>query len=71
MIGDVLAMPDPAALESQCPSCGGRGGVDDIDGRITCMTCRGRGFIPTETGEKVLALIRHNIGGIMKVVKED
>ena len=54
---------DPGELlESECPYCSGKG-RERIEGSgkwRTCFTCSGAGFIPTEFGKMVLALMRHN-----------
>ncbi|WP_425503696.1 hypothetical protein [Luteolibacter flavescens] len=49
-------------LEEVCPSCMGRCGTYDSerDSCTDCETCHGSGFVPTETGKKILALVRHN-----------
>ena len=50
-----------AALEENCPLCRGSG-LDNLDpseqGR--CPVCDGAGSAPTEVGEAVLRLVRHN-----------
>lgn len=49
-------------LESLCPTCGGIGGLrserDDIT--VRCRRCNGAGYIPTDFGRRVLALMEHN-----------
>ena len=48
-------------LEMLCQTCEGAGGWDDYDDRITCGTCCGAGYVPTELGESILQLLRHNL----------
>jgi hypothetical protein len=45
-------------LETRCSKCQGSG----RNGRCSkrCVLCGGSGYKPTEFGEKVLALLRHN-----------
>jgi len=42
-------------LEEKCKTCGGDGRAP---GRLRCETCNGVGSVPTENGERVLALVR-------------
>lgn len=55
-------------LEVVCDRCRGEGGYQEYSGWVDCCYCGGAGYIPTDAGEKILALIRHNIklnsGGI-------
>ena len=52
-------------LEEPCPDCNGAGGRDPVRAQniITmggpCNTCRGIGWMPTEAGNQILALVRH------------
>jgi DnaJ-class molecular chaperone len=48
-------------LEKKCPICEGRGGADTYRGRWECEICNGSGFIPTEQGERILALVSHHL----------
>ena len=48
-------------LEVVCSRCSGKGGHYECDRWISCHFCQGAGHIPTEFGERVLALIRHNL----------
>jgi DnaJ-class molecular chaperone len=45
-------------LETVCPACKGIGSFY-MEG--PCESCCGSGYVPTEAGEKLLALVRHNI----------
>jgi hypothetical protein len=48
-------------LEVPCGKCGGSGRYDEGDHvRRRCPWCEGAGFEPTEFGERILALMRHN-----------
>ncbi len=48
-------------LEERCNHCGGKGWYSSEKmGRSRCGFCNGAGYVPTETGEAVLALMRHN-----------
>lgn len=54
---------DDTEFQTRCPECRSTGEV--LDGRgvpSPCVVCRGRGYIPTELGEKVLDLVRRNFG---------
>jgi Tryptophan RNA-binding attenuator protein inhibitory protein len=48
-------------LESVCPYCEGIGGKAPMyeDGWDVCWNCMGAGYVPTEFGKRVIALIRH------------
>ena len=56
----LVSLPD---LETICPECEADGDYNDnaCGPWCPCGSCGGAGHIPTEFGEKVLALIRHNI----------
>ena len=49
-------------LEDKCPYCYGKGeSIQEGSGRrLLCEMCNGSGYVPTEFGERVLALMRHN-----------
>ena len=50
-------------LEKPCEWCEGRGKRVDMqsdEGYSECYKCGGSGFIPTEIGARILALMRHN-----------
>jgi DnaJ-class molecular chaperone len=49
------------ALETVCERCGGKGGREEVREWHDCYRCNGAGHVPTEFGELVLALIRHNL----------
>jgi len=48
------------SLEARCEHCGGIGFFGIGARRRRCGLCDGAGHIPTEFGERVLALMRHN-----------
>lgn len=50
-------------FEESCPACHGRG----RDGYHSCSICGGTGYTPTELGEKILSLVRHNLGSMLQV----
>lgn len=52
-------LPD---LEIRCEKCNGTGGERWINGKLTyCSYCKGAGYVPTEDGKKILAIIGHNL----------
>ncbi len=57
---------DNLALEIICKFCRGRGGPEDGDPLLRCTRCDGRGFVPTEIGERVLALVQHNFKPMLR-----
>jgi len=48
-------------LEVTCPECKGKGFFENayVWGRDRCPTCDGAGYVPTEYGKRVLALLKH------------
>lgn len=49
-------------LEHLCDYCEGTGGDDqDGTGWYRCQMCNGAGYKPTEAGEAILMLVRHNL----------
>jgi hypothetical protein len=58
-------------LENLCQRCEGRGWFDEGDHvRRRCRWCEGAGYEPTEFGERVLALMRHNFGPMLQDAQE-
>jgi hypothetical protein len=51
-------LPD---LETVCGRCQGRSGHKESGEWIDCHFCAGAGFIPTDFGAKVIALLKHNL----------
>jgi DnaJ-class molecular chaperone len=57
------SIPD---FERRCEACRGDGSYRGRDGRVRCGICNGSGWVPTEWGEKVLALMRHNFRPLLE-----
>jgi len=55
-------------LESECEDCCGKGWYwpEDSDDRANCPTCEGAGYVTTDFGERVLALMRHNFRPLLQ-----
>jgi DnaJ-class molecular chaperone len=49
-------------LETICLDCKGKGGFSENPPHdfTRCSDCGGAGYVPTEAGKKVLALMQHN-----------
>lgn len=47
-------------LENECQECGGEGRVKTDTGWMCCPECKGTRLLPTQFGEQILTLIRHN-----------
>jgi hypothetical protein len=58
-------------LELVCPDCGGEGGFSENPPHdfTTCLECEGAGYVPTEAGKKVLALMQHNFRPLASKLK--
>lgn len=55
------------ALETLCPRCKGKGGRWNwLDNWEICARCKGAGWLPTQLGEKIIDLIRHQFSGMMR-----
>jgi RecJ-like exonuclease len=50
---------DLPALETKCDECNGDGQSRTSDEE--CFFCKGAGFIPTDFGKQLLALIQHGL----------
>jgi DnaJ-class molecular chaperone len=50
-------------LETVCPECNGRGSWKKAG---VCDRCNGHGAVPTEFGERILALIQNNRARIFR-----
>ncbi len=50
-------------LETACSHCRGSGTVaaSGSNKTVTCYNCDGRGHFPTDAGERILALLSHNL----------
>lgn len=65
-------MPDETnlVLENPCTACEGSGGrMGYVNDWHECDKCSGAGYVPTEFGEKLLDLIRHNLRGSASVLR--
>lgn len=51
---------DSLVLELPCDHCKGSGLVWDDGSKCPCTRCGGAGHVPTDLGEKILTLVRHN-----------
>ena len=51
-------------LEVLCPDCDGRGW--EWYTKTRCEICNGAGYMPTELGERILALMRHNFRSMLE-----
>jgi DnaJ-class molecular chaperone len=59
-------------LEQLCYHCDGLGLYDDGSGaRDRCTACGGSGYIATESGERILALMRHNLKPMLQDAKAE
>jgi DnaJ-class molecular chaperone len=48
-------------LEVVCANCKGAGGWQERRHWAKCASCEGAGYLPTEPGNKFLALMRHEL----------
>jgi hypothetical protein len=49
-------------LEIECDECHGDGNEHWHNGSLAyCQKCKGAGYIPTDSGRLILALVSHNI----------
>lgn len=58
-------------LEVLCPNCRGAGGWKCDEGWHSCGRCNGAGHVPTEFGERVLALMRHNFKPMLDDARDE
>ena len=56
-------------LETKCPDCRGVGGRPEGGEWFRCWDCGGAGYVPTPLGERVLALMRHNLRPMLEDAK--
>ena len=54
------------SLEESCHACLGEGRLRGREGFVRCCFCNGAGCVPTEFGEKVLAMMRHNFKSMLQ-----
>lgn len=59
------------SLETICEKCEGSGIFRDSGKRCRCDWCNSAGYVPTEFGEKVLALMRHNFKPMLQDATDD
>ena len=61
------------SLEERCTSCDGRGWYweEDRHEQRACARCGGAGYEPTELGEQILSLMRHNLKPMLRAVAEE
>ena len=57
-------------LETKCDLCEGRGGEYGGTDWTRCPQCCGGGYLPTELGEKLVKLIRHNLRRITEELSD-
>jgi DnaJ-class molecular chaperone len=57
---------NPPEVEVECPDCHGKEEVV----RYHCMNCDGTGYVPTDLGRKVLALMCRNLGRVLRDATE-
>jgi DnaJ-class molecular chaperone len=58
-------------LEEPCQKCEGSGLFTECRRQRRCDWCQGAGFIPTEFGERVLDLMRHNFRPMLQDATND
>jgi RecJ-like exonuclease len=63
-----MTTPSDLVLEIPCPCCDGRGW--EWYSHERCDVCDGAGYMPTDLGEKVLALMRHNFRPMLEDAQE-
>ena len=62
---------DGITLEVRCDSCQGSGG-EQMGGKWSpCFVCDGAGYLPTDLGNKVLEIVRHNLPSLLKRAQPD
>lgn len=59
-MSDNVSHPIFSKLEVPCDECDGLGVLYGRSGGHQCEQCGGAGYVPTEFGEKILDLKRHN-----------
>ncbi len=71
MNGVAASNLDAVELESVCSYCHGTGGPEYKGDPYKCPNCEGAGFVPTEFGKKVRALMEHNFRPMLRDAQED
>jgi hypothetical protein len=71
-MNEIAQRPRVEDLESACQQCQGHGGWSSEGEVVTtwrrCGNCNGSGYVPTEYGRRILALIRHNFKPMLEDV---
>ena len=57
-------------LEIVCDVCEGAGGRTERRQWSDCYWCDGAGYLPTEAGKRVLAMMRHQFRPLLKQSQE-
>lgn len=63
--------PLSSLLEMRCAYCNGRGWRRSGDEQDRCVSCQGAGYVPTESGKRILALMRHNFRPMLRDSVDD
>jgi hypothetical protein len=63
--------PQIPQLEVVCPACKGTGGDRELGAWNYCPECKGARYVPTEEGEKILKLMRHNFRPMLRNTDDD
>jgi Tryptophan RNA-binding attenuator protein inhibitory protein len=58
-------------LETLCPECEGTRGSRYLGEFTECLECEGAGYIPTESGKKIVTLLRHNFRPMLAMFTGD
>jgi DnaJ-class molecular chaperone len=58
-------------LETVCLCCHGTGGPEYKGDSYRCKNCDGAGYVPTEFGKKVLAVVQHNFKPMLQDATDD
>lgn len=68
-IKPITALPP---LEEFCSHCDGRGWYwrEDRHERRACESCGGAGYEPTQLGEQILSLMKHNLKPLLRATAE-
>jgi DnaJ-class molecular chaperone len=65
-----VVVPD---LETLCENCRGKGGWREGQhgSWYSCGRCNGAGYVPTEIGERVITIMRHNFKSMLHDAKDE
>lgn len=53
-------------LETVCPDCHGKGGWTEMGEFFPCSECHGSGYVPTDQGKAIIALMDHQFTWMLK-----